>query len=82
MLPHEWNIDFPHLLQRVKAVNHRQGKLKLYDRLLISTQMVGSIVGIPVITEQINAADHSNPLRRLAAKTAGVHVDTILPQTS
>lgn len=80
--PHEWNTDFPHLLQRIKVVNHRQGKLKLRDRLLISAEMVGSIAGIPVIAEQINAADHSNPLRQLAAKTAGIHVDAILPQTS
>ena len=35
--PHEWNLDFPHLMLRAKAVKFRQGEVKFRDKLLTST---------------------------------------------
>ena len=26
--PHEWNVDFPHLMLRAKAVKYRKGEVK------------------------------------------------------
>ena len=43
--PHPFNLDFPHLMLRAKAVGHRQGRTKLRDRLLTSTDRVGSLAG-------------------------------------
>ncbi|MEJ2762197.1 MAG: Fe-S oxidoreductase, partial [Gammaproteobacteria bacterium] len=35
--PHEWNVDFPHLMLRAKAIRHKQGDSRFRDRLLTST---------------------------------------------
>lgn len=40
--PHEWALDFPHLMLRAKAVKFKQGHTKLRDRILTSTDMMGS----------------------------------------
>ena len=40
--PHEWNIDFPHLMLRAKAVAFKQGKTKLSHKILTSPQKVGA----------------------------------------
>jgi rubrerythrin len=43
--PHPWNIDFPHLMLRAKAVKFRKGETRLRDKVLSSTDLVGSIAG-------------------------------------
>jgi len=35
--PHEWNIDFPHLMLRAKAYNFQRGNVGVRDKLLTST---------------------------------------------
>ena len=52
--PHPWNVDFPHLMLRAKAVRHAQGKTRLRDKILSSTEAVGRIAGIPVVVEAVN----------------------------
>ena len=78
--PHEWNVDFPHLMLRAKAVNFKQGKTKLRDIVLTSTQAVGNLAGIPVVAQVVNAANRSRPVRKLLEKTAGIHADAPLPE--
>ena len=48
--PHPWNVDFPHLMLRAKAVKHSQGKTRVRDRILTSTDRVGTLAGIPVVS--------------------------------
>ncbi len=45
--PHPWNVDFPHLMLRAKAVKNRGGAARWRDKVLSSTDMVGNIAGIP-----------------------------------
>mgnify|MGYP000870805485 CR=1 FL=1 len=66
--PHPWNIDFPHLMLRAKAVRHRKGGTRFRDKVLSSTDMVGAIAGIPVIVEVVNAANRSPLARKLLGK--------------
>ncbi|NCF80546.1 MAG: Fe-S oxidoreductase, partial [Proteobacteria bacterium] len=40
--PHEWNVDFPHLMLRAKAVANRKGKVRARDRILSATDTVGA----------------------------------------
>ena len=40
--PHEWNLDFPHLMLRAKAVAFQKGETKLRDKVLTSTDAMGS----------------------------------------
>jgi len=77
--PHAWNIDFPHLMLRAKAVQFRQGKTKFRDKLLTSTDLVGSLAGIPVVSELVNATNRSKAGRRLIEKALGVHAGAPLP---
>ena len=39
--PHEWNVDFPHLMLQAKAVSFRKGDSRLRDRILTATDAVG-----------------------------------------
>src|SRR5262245_27502316 len=47
--PHEWNVDFPHLMLRAKAVKFRAGEVRFRDRLLSSTDALGKLAAIPVV---------------------------------
>ncbi|QKT04409.1 Fe-S oxidoreductase [Ectothiorhodospiraceae bacterium 2226] len=78
--PHPWNVDFPHLMLRAKALRHQQGKHKLRDRMITSTDTVGRFAGIPVVVQMVNAANRSRPLRKALDKVMGIHPDALLPE--
>ena len=77
--PHEWNVDFPHLMLRAKAVSYRQGKVKLRDRIITKTDMVGRFASLPVIAGAVNAANRSRPVRAAMDAGAGIHREANLP---
>jgi len=79
--PHEWNIDFPHLMLRAKAFkfkNH-QDEIRTRDKILTSTDAVGRLAGIPVVVNFVNAANRSKSMRSLLEKTLGVHSEARVP---
>lgn len=78
--PHEWNVDFPHLMLRAKAVRFKQGTVPARDRILTSTDTVGRLAGIPVINQFVNAANQNKSGRKLLDKVLGVHPDAIVPR--
>jgi glycerol-3-phosphate dehydrogenase subunit C len=78
--PHEWNVDFPHLLLRAKAVKFKKGDVKTRDRLLTNTDLVGRLAGIPVVVQAVNAANKSGVMRKVLDKTLGVHPKALLPE--
>ncbi len=77
--PHPWNVDFPHLMLRAKAVKFERGETSVRDRILSSTDQVGAIAGIPVVVSFVNAANRSGTGRVLLEKTLGVHRDAPIP---
>ncbi|MEC7875852.1 MAG: heterodisulfide reductase-related iron-sulfur binding cluster [Pseudomonadota bacterium] len=78
--PHEWNIDFPHLMLRAKAYNFRRGKVGVRDKILTSTDKVGSFAGIPVVAQTVNIVNQSKPARKVMEKTIGIHSNAVLPK--
>jgi glycerol-3-phosphate dehydrogenase subunit C len=78
--PHPWNVDFPHLMLRAKAVKSRRGENSFRDRMLTSTDTVGSIAGIPVVAQLVNAANSSKLGRKLLDKVLHVHPEAPLPE--
>ena len=78
--PHEWNIDFPHLMLRAKAVKHKQGRVKTSEKILSSTDAVGKLASIPVVVNVVNAANKTKPIRKALDKALGVHPDAALPE--
>ncbi len=78
--PHEWNVDFPHLMLRAKAVKFKKGDVKTRDKLLTNTDTVGKLAGIPVVVQAVNTANRSGAMRKMLDKVLGVHPDAILPE--
>lgn len=78
--PHEWNLDFPHLMLRAKAVKYKKGEVKTRDKILTSTNVVGTLAGIPVVSSVVNATNASKIGRHVLQKTLGVHPQAKLPQ--
>ncbi len=77
--PHEWNVDFPHLMLRAKAIKYRRGDVKLRDRLITSTDAVGKLATLPVAVEVVNATNASKPMRGAMQSVLGVHAEAKLP---
>lgn len=77
--PHEWSVDFPHLMLQAKAIKHKKGESPLRDRILTATDRVGSLAGIPVVAQVVNAANNNKPVRKMMEKVLGVHADAKLP---
>ena len=78
--PHEWNVDFPHLMLRAKAIKHKKGDVKTRDKILSATDTVGNLAGIPVVSSIVNAANENGLARKAMQKILGVHPDAILPK--
>src|SRR6056300_417107 len=47
--PHEWNLDFPHVMLRAKAVQFKKGERKLSHKLISNTKLQGSVGTLPVV---------------------------------
>jgi len=77
--PHEWNLDFPHLMLRAKAVKFRKGETSTRDKFLTSTDIVGKLAGIPVVVQAVNAANKNKLVRKAMDKIIDIHPDAILP---
>jgi len=78
--PHEWNVDFPHLMLRAKAVQFKQQGASFRNKMLTSTDTMGKLAGIPVIVQTVNAANRSKPMRKMLESTLGVHADAVVPE--
>lgn len=78
--PHPWNVDFPHLMLRAKAVKFREGKTRPRDRLITSTNTIGRLASIPIICKVINKTNHSPTFRKQLEKVFGIAADAVLPE--
>jgi Fe-S oxidoreductase len=78
--PHPWNVDFPHLMLRAKAVKARKGETSFRDRLLTSTDRVGTLAGIPVVAQLVNYVNTTRLGRTLLDRTLHVHPEAPLPE--
>jgi len=77
--PHEWNVDFPHLMLRAKAVKFRNGRAPRRDRMMTSTDALGKLASIPVVHRAVNAAVDSKAVRKRLDKTLGISAQARLP---
>jgi Fe-S oxidoreductase len=76
--PHPWNVDFPHVMLRAKAIKFRKG-IKFRDRLLSSTDAMGKLAAIPVVAQTVNAVNKNGFSRTILQSVLGVHKDRVLP---
>lgn len=78
--PHPWNVDFPHLMLRAKAVHFKKHGSAWSDRLLSSTDTLGSFAGIPIVTQAVNAMNRTRPVRALMEAQLGVDRTAWVPE--
>jgi Fe-S oxidoreductase len=78
--PHPWNVDFPHLMLRAKAIGYGKGEVGAPSKLLASTDVHGQLAGIPIVVQAVNAANRTRPVRKVLEATLDVHPDAWLPR--
>jgi Fe-S oxidoreductase len=78
--PHPWNVDFPHLMLRAKAIKFKQGHVKAGERFLASTDVHGQFAGIPVVVQVVNAVNRTKFARKQMDALLGVHPDAWMPE--
>ena len=77
--PHEWNLDFPHLMLRAKAARFKQGGARARDKFMAKTDALGKLASIPVVVQFVNAANRTGAARALMEKTLGVDRKAWIP---
>ena len=77
--PHEWAVDFPHLMLRAKAYKFKQGDTQWRDRLITSTDPIFDAISSPVIANLANGAAKSAGLRKMGQSMVGIHAQAPLP---
>ena len=77
--PHPWNVDFPHVMLRAKAVKFRNGQVALRDKLLTSTDAIGKLAAIPVVAQTVNALNRNGVARSAMQGVLKVHKERELP---
>ena len=77
--PHEWEIDFPHLMLRGKAIKNANNKISWRDRMLASTDMLGKIFSRSIIASIVNYFNNIKIFRKILGKF-GIHHNAKLPK--
>jgi glycerol-3-phosphate dehydrogenase subunit C len=78
--PHEFNVDFPHLLLRARAIDAKNGKVPFAVEQLIQTDRNGKL-GALVAPMANWSTDRGNKLTRpIMEKVADVHREAKLPK--
>ena len=78
--PHAWNLDFPHLMLRAKAIKYKKGEVKAGEKFLASTDLHGQFAGIPIVVQAVNAINRTKTARKLMDGALGVHPDAWMPE--
>jgi len=78
--PHEFNLDFPHLMLRYRAVEYRKGQRSFAEAQLTRTDRNGRLAGF--VAPLANwASKEGNALTRPAMQAvAGIHKEAALPK--
>ena len=77
--PHEWNVDFPHLMLRAKAIKFKKQGASKRDNMLSNTDRNGRFYGIPVVAQTVNTVNNNKVARKQIKKSLGIHPDAYLP---
>ncbi|MFO7550630.1 MAG: heterodisulfide reductase-related iron-sulfur binding cluster [Haliea sp.] len=78
--PHEWNVDFPHLMLRAKAVHFRKEGARLRDRVLTSTDTTFGLATIPLVDVTVNALNRNGTFRKALESGFGIHHEAPVPE--
>ena len=80
--PHEWEIDFPHLMLRGKAIKFHKSKTSFRDKILTSTDLLGKLGSRKIIAPIINYFNSIKIFRIVLEKALNIHRNAKLPKFS
>ena len=78
--PHEWEIDFPHLMLRGKAIKFHKSKTSFRDKILTSTDILGQLGSRKIIAPIINFFNSLKLFRMILEKFLRIHRNAKLPK--
>ncbi|MDH5393885.1 MAG: heterodisulfide reductase-related iron-sulfur binding cluster [Gammaproteobacteria bacterium] len=78
--PHEWQLDFPHLMLRAKAVDFKNNGTSLRNKILSNTDSVGNIMSTAVVSQVVNFVNKQALARSVLESTLGIHKSAHLPE--
>lgn len=78
--PHEFNLDFPHLMLRYRAVELKKGDVGFWDRQLTETDRNGRLAGLIAPLANWVTAQGNAVTRPILEGVAGIHRDADLPR--
>jgi glycerol-3-phosphate dehydrogenase subunit C len=78
--PHEFNLDFPHLMLRYRAVEARKKGVPLADRQLAKTDRNGKLASLAPALANWGSHTGNKVTRPLLERQAGLHREAELPQ--
>jgi glycerol-3-phosphate dehydrogenase subunit C len=77
--PHEFNVDFPHLMLRYRAVEHREGAVPFTQRELTRTDRNGKLASKIAPLANWGSDRHNKLTRPVMEKVLGVDRNAALP---
>jgi glycerol-3-phosphate dehydrogenase subunit C len=78
--PHEFNLDFPHLMLRYRAVEAKKGMVDFADKQLAETDRNGKIATkVSGVANWASSLDNK-PMRNVLERVAGLDPDAALPK--
>ncbi|MFV1984240.1 MAG: heterodisulfide reductase-related iron-sulfur binding cluster [Thiohalomonadales bacterium] len=78
--PHEWNVDFPHLMLRAKAVHFKKHNTSIRNKFLSATDFVGKSASFPIINSVVNFVTQNENTRKIMEPLIGVHHQAVIPR--
>ncbi len=78
--PHDWNVDFPHLMLRAKAVHFKKHNTSIRNTFLSATDFVGAAASYPIINSVVNFVTQNETTRKIMEPVLGVHHQAVVPQ--
>lgn len=78
--PHDFNVDFPHLMLRAKAVKFREHGASVRDKMLTSTDTTFGLGSIPLVDVTVNAVTGNGTMRKALEKTLDIHHEAPIPK--
>lgn len=78
--PHEFDLDFPHLMLRYRAIEHSKGARTFAETQLVKTDRNGKMAGLVAPVANWATARKNNVTRPVMEKVAGIHKQAALPK--
>ncbi len=78
--PHEFNLDFPHLMLRSRAIENKEGKVGFVDKQLAETDRNGKLAGMVEGLANWATAESNSLTRTVLENVAGIDKEAALPK--